>query len=228
MSALGEKCSAIFSRFEKLSLRERLLVTGGAVVVLAVLWNSLYFQPLLVRRKALRTQIQTMRSQFAQLNGQLQALVARQKEDPNRENRRILKGLREVDVRLNARLNRMTVGLISPRQMPKVLEDLLRQESGLRLIKMKNLPPEPLLASAKGGPSAKPGAPKGLPMVYRHGLQMEFEGNYLNTLKYLQSVEGLSQRLFWDDFEFKVLRYPKARVTITVHTLNLGKGWIGV
>lgn len=219
--------SPLLARFAKLTLRERLLVLAAVLVVLGVLWNSLYFQPLMARRRNLQTRIQGARGQISQLTVQTATLLARQNEDPDRVNRQVLKGLQEENARLDARLRQMTVGLISPREMPEVLEDLLKRETGLRLVTMKNLPAVPVMeVSAKPAKDGNPAAK--IPMVYRHGLRMEFEGSYLDTLKYLRSIERLPRRLFWDDFDFKMLRYPKARVIITVHTLNLNKGWIGV
>ena len=82
-------------------------------------------------------------------------------------------------------------------------------------------PPRRAKKTAGGG---GPGAPR----LYRHTLRIEFEGDYLATLRYLQAIEGLSRRLFWVGFEFEVRRYPKARVVLTVETLSLQKGWIGV
>lgn len=227
MSAASDSLAQLLARFEKLSLRERVLVSLAALVVPVVLWNSFFFQPLLVRRRTLQTRMRAARGQLSQVRGQTEALLARQKVDPNRENRRLLQRLQQDNRRLDARLHGVTLGLISPREMPAVLEDLLKREGGLRLVEMKNLPPEPLLPPSKSS-SEKAAVPSEVPILYRHGLKMEFEGSYLDTLRYLQTIEGLSRRLYWDDFEFKVQRYPKARVTITVHTLNLDKGWIGV
>jgi len=55
----------------------------------------------------------------------------------------------------------------------------------------------------------------GIPGIYQHGLNLVFEGGYLNALHYLQTLESLPWGLFWDSVEFKVEKYPMARFTIT-------------
>jgi len=66
------------------------------------------------------------------------------------------------------------------------------------------------------------------PEIYKHGMRIVFEGDYFKTLKYLQALETMPWRLYWDNVEYHVTEYPKASVAITVHTLSLDEGWIGV
>ncbi|MCI0590119.1 MAG: MSHA biogenesis protein MshJ, partial [Gammaproteobacteria bacterium] len=67
-----------------------------------------------------------------------------------------------------------------------------------------------------------------LQTAYMHGLRMEFEGGYLDTLDYLRKLEALPWAFFWDSVDFKVEKYPKALGSITVYTLSLDANWIGV
>ena len=59
-------------------------------------------------------------------------------------------------------------------------------------------------------------------------MQIEFEGSYLETLKYMSQLEALSQKFYWGSVDFVIEEYPRARVTITVNTLSLSEAWIGV
>jgi MSHA biogenesis protein MshJ len=57
---------------------------------------------------------------------------------------------------------------------------------------------------------------------------MEIRGGYLSTLRYLEELEDLPWRFFWKSLNYEVLEYPEARVVLTVETLSLREGWIGV
>lgn len=219
MSVVSDKLQSLLSRIDGLSLRERVLVLMTVLVLLFLLWHSLLMGPLQVRRQSINTRIQEIEAQIAELDAEAEAVIARQEEDPDKENRQHLARLQQELARLDERLQAMTDGLISPQEMPRVLEELLTRESNLRLVKLENLTAVPLLAEP---------APAVAPNVFRHALRLEFEGGYLDTLRYLRNLEALSRRLFWQDLEIEVVHYPKSRVTITVHTLSLREGWIGV
>ena len=64
--------------------------------------------------------------------------------------------------------------------------------------------------------------------AYRHGLRIEFIGDYLTTLDYLKSLEKLEWGFFWDNFELEVKEYPDAKAAIEIFTLSLRQQWIGV
>ena len=119
----------------------------------------------------------------------------------------------------------MMLRLIKPAQMAKVLEAVLTRQTDLKLYRVANLPTEDLLttknAQGKSAKSTKAG-------VYKHGLQIEFRGSYLSTLAYLKALNDLPWDFYWDELALNVQEYPESHITITVHTLSLEEGWIGV
>lgn len=62
---------------------------------------------------------------------------------------------------------------------------------------------------------------------YRHGLEIEVEGSYAACLAYLNAIEALPWRLYWQVLELDVIDYPQNRIRIEVGTLSLDEGWIG-
>lgn len=67
-----------------------------------------------------------------------------------------------------------------------------------------------------------------VPEVYQHGLEVVFQGDYHSTLRYLRKLEQLPWKFYWDEVTYEVLQYPKAQISVHIHTLSLDKGWIGV
>ena len=49
---------------------------------------------------------------------------------------------------------------------------------------------------------------------------MTFEGDFFNTLNYLQALEKTSWPIFWDQLTYTVTEYPKAKIVLRVHTLS--------
>ena len=55
-----------------------------------------------------------------------------------------------------------------------------------------------------------------------------FTGSYLDTLRYIQALEALPWRLFWDELDIHTEDYPKARVRMVISTLGLDAALLGV
>lgn len=228
MSSASFTIAPLLTWLESRSPRERTLLLVTVLTVLAALCYGLLAGPLLTARHDLRRQIAAAREKLDALAIESREIITRHETDPDLKNRRHLEQLQQEIAQFDLRLATMTLGLIAPREMAGVLEELLAREAGLRLVKLENLDAVALL-----DPSLRPSPPagaraEGLPNVYEHGLRMEFEGSYLGAMAYLRRLEGLPCRFFWDRLEIEVLEHPKSRIVITVHTLSLQKGWIGV
>jgi MSHA biogenesis protein MshJ len=85
------------------------------------------------------------------------------------------------------------------------------------LVRIRNTTPEFLSASEDESDVT----------FYRHGLEIEVEGSYAACLEYLNAIESLPWRLYWQVLELDVIDYPRNRVRIEVSTLSLDEEWIG-
>ena len=133
---------------------------------------------------------------------------------------------RRID-EINATLGNHASELIDPSEMAQVLEGVLKEQSRLTLVRIRNTTPEFL--SADEDPSAvNPSATdQGAVTFYRHGLEIEVEGTYAACLDYLNAIEALPWRLYWQVLELDVIDYPLNRIRIEVATLSLDEEWIG-
>ncbi len=232
-------------RFDALTLRERGLIGLVVFAVIVVIWQTLLLAPLDVRSRHINDALNHQQKLLNGLNLQIQALLARQSRDPNKPLREQQLRLEAQIARVNRQLREKMQGLIAPAQMAQVLEQVLAHDTHLTLVRVKSLPARPLLAPAQrvatrpetvshpvsrsASSSSSTGVPAGQEIgVYRHGLVIEFRGSYLDTLAYLRALQALPWAFYWDSVQLDVVHYPQARVVITVHTLSLNKGWIGV
>ena len=105
----------------------------------------------------------------------------------------------------------------------------VRKESGLLMEMKGSVVQESVGKGVTGGESSKsPASDDELPEIYRHGLEIEFVGDFSGTVGYLRAIEALPWRLYWDSVSYTVQEHPRALVKIKLYTLSLDKGWIGV
>lgn len=214
----------LMDRFDQLSLRERVIVLIAAALLIALVWDRLLMDPLERERKARRAQVEQLRAEVSGLEQSVEAIVAQGAGDPDTRSRAKLEALRTEIAGLDARLAGATSGLIDPKEMAQVLEQLLARTSRITLHALRTLPPEPMMSPAS--PDAPPAG--GAVQIYRHGVDLELGGTYLEMLNFLQALETLPWRFFWDRIEFKVEQHPQGRAKLRLYTLGLQEGWIGV
>lgn len=205
------------SRFNMLSLRERLMVFVAVFGVLLVLWYFVLWNVLQPERggvdggvtyaqlkpevASLKKVLKLSRTKLTSLSGQNAKLAAQIKQHKQGAVTTLSDFLQE---------------LISPVQMHSVLKDMLQSQHGLKLISFENIPGKII------------GTPNTQYMLYEHGISIKFQGSYLSVLHYLEGLENLEWGFYWDSLEYKVTKYPAAEVTLELHTLSDKKDLIHV
>ncbi len=206
--------------FDARNRRERVVLALLAALIVSVLWFELAFDDQRQSARRLQQERTNLQTRLATAGTRLAQLEKAANEDPNADLERQRHQLEAHMAELDRRLKSQMGDLIDPARMARVLEAILTRHTDLRLRRLENLPTRPLLADEKGKTPAAG--------VYRHGLEMEFSGSYLSLLAYLKELDGLPWNFYWDALELKVDEYPRAVITIRVHTLSLDEGWIGV
>ncbi|MFZ5466921.1 MAG: hypothetical protein ACOZAI_06625 [Pseudomonadota bacterium] len=236
--AMSRVAGPLRQRFEALQPRERLLIiTVGAALVWA-LAQMLYFNAAAVREKQLLSAASEARQQLALLEAREQILRIQLAEGSlvALESKRGELVRRQAD--LDAELKQQGRRLMDAERMRQVLHELL-QGSNLSLIALRRLPPELVFGSlAEGvdpaaggeGSDAKPARAAGGQglALYRHPVQIELEGRYVDMVRYLERLEASPWRLMWQELDIETRDYPSARMRLTVYTLSLQEDWIGV
>ncbi len=213
----------LFEKFNALNERERLSVILLSVVAIIIVFVELLITPLNQKYDVVDKQIVSLQTQTRQLESQVLILKSKKSRDPDFQEKQKIKLLDEQIESLNVHLKEKMLGLIEPKQMAKVLEEVLAQNTDLQLQRVQSLGAQPLSPI-----KAKEGEETQTLGIYRHGLQIEFKGSYLSTLKYLKALDDLPWNFYWDVLELSVNKYPVSTIVITVHTLSFHEGWIGV
>ncbi|MGF1909089.1 MSHA biogenesis protein MshJ [Vibrio kasasachensis] len=205
-------------RFSNLSSREKWLITICSLVGIILGMSTLLLEPVMEENKSFNQQLETITQNNLRLEGEILAITAKLKKDPdqsiNIEYKRLLK---ESQV-LSEKLAKVIENLISPSQMAKLLEDVLAGSQGLHLVSMESLKAEPIIS---GNDS------KNYAGYYLHPVRLELTGNYFAILTYLETLESLPMNYYWRSFYYQVDAYPKASLILEVYTLGTRQEFIG-
>ena len=228
-------------RFDAMQPRERMLVSVTVGVLLVLFIYVLLVEPASKEAASNREQVESLEPQVASGKEALARLQAELARDPDAERRAALERLNQESGELDGRLRGDQAAVIPPGRMPAVLRELLGRDARLTVQGVRSLPPEvlrwspaptPAPAPAAGAPAAlaAPEAPAadGVPSLFRHRVELRFEGDYAAALDYIRAVEALPLRVRLDNLEVDATRWPRLGITLTVETLGLEEGWIGV
>jgi len=216
VSQLLTKLKPLLATVDNLSLKERLLVFVTGLMLLGSAWYLGLMQPLDQQTTRNRSEIKSLRERIEMYNQnfEVEVLQISSAGTGDRENLARIQGRLDE---INERLGGYVAELIDAAQMSRVLQDLLKEQSTLRLIRVRNLSPEALSASADALNTT----------FYRHGLEIDFEGSYLACLEYLEEIEDLPWRFYWQLLDIEVLEYPRNRIRLEISTLSPDVEWIG-
>ncbi len=204
-----------------------MILLGAVIICVYVIWEAALLSPLEEEKKRYANEVTSLSRQISVLERQVNSIVQKHQIDPDKANKATLARLKKDIDAVDEKLRSATLGLISPKQMSGVLEDVLVKSKNIKLVRMESIPAISMIEQLGVG-SVKPITESVSAGIFRHGLLMEVEGSYLDTLSFLKSLEQLEWKLYWDSIEFKTEKYPDAKVIIKVYTLSLDKGWIGV
>lgn len=204
-------------------LRQRGLLLLATLVLLFAGWDLLLMRGVDLRVRTARDEQATLEKQLRTIELRVETLSQAMGVDPDVDRRRQEVELERQLVALDAQLGERAADLIPPREMVRVLKELLGRETELRLERIETLDAIPLHAQ-DGDDLADAAGPR----IFEHVLEMDFRGGYLSTLRYLQAIEALPWRFHWDALEYQVEEYPQARVRLRLLSLSTEEGWIGV
>ena len=230
-ASIKQRVLQLAARIDALSLRERGMVFGATIAVLAFAGHTVVLAPQDAKQAALRTQIEQQQTAIAAIDGEITARVEGSRIDPDAQARTRLNTMQQEMGQLGSELLALEHGLVPPERMGPLVESILRANGRLKLVSMRTLPAEPLAApGAAAAPAAAAGAAPAaggdVPLLYRHGVEVTVRGNYLDMVDYMSTLDAMPTRMFWGRAQLDVETYPTARLTLTLHTLSLDRQWM--
>jgi MSHA biogenesis protein MshJ len=240
---MNEKLKKLHTRFDALQQRERIMVAGLFLVLLIVAWQILLFDQSAVTVVKLNNQIKAQQQQNTSMKVEIAAYKERTINNPNiklkNKQKQYLNQIQVLDNKLNIKMK----GLISPKKMTAMLKDIFKSNTALTLLSLDKLKTqsmfnfldqgetentEPDLKNISVTDDVDNNKSIASAVVYRHPVKIVFTGSFLNAMNYLEAIEKMPWDLYWDAVQLDVEKYPRSKIVITVFTLSLKKGWVGV
>lgn len=213
--------ASILKQFDTRSIRERLLIGLTVFALTWGMWIASIGGFVLDHKAEVVTSIDQLARDLRLQTDERQRLLRADTSPTNNalEQQQML--LKNALVAQSEELDELLTRFIPPEEVPLLLEDVLREHDGLKLLRLSSRPAEPVhfIVAADEPAEIK---------IYRHPVQLEFEGGYMDVLAYLSELETNDWRLSWRMIEYAVSEYPNAQVLIEVETLSREQQWLGV
>lgn len=210
----------LFRAFNASALRQRAMIALAIFVAIHAGWDMLFYQPQLDQIDSISLTIEGHRETITKLVAIMQKIDDASK--PDEQDRQIVSLKKQIE-QLEVQIELASGELITPEQMPDVLEQLLTKNTKLKVTRLSTEPAIRVNKTAEQLGSEIPVTP-----IYKHTMTLHFEGDYLSALAYIQAIEKLDWTIFWDTVRIDSSDYPRTQVTISLYTLSLDEGWIGV
>jgi hypothetical protein len=217
---MNKQLTIYTTKLHAMTLRERQLITISIVAVFIFLFWNFFAEPIRLKTDNLKDQNANLEREIKTLLMTSESISRGINQGVNNTKQQQLQLLNQDLVKVNTLLKQMTLELIEPDEMFELMQQLIFAESKLKLTGLKRKQVLPAF-SVKDKSTDQP-------EIYRHVMQMSFEGSYENILNYIVNLEQTEWKLIWDSITLKTADYPMIKVDIKISTLSDGKHWVGL
>lgn len=211
------------------TMRERVMVLLAAGASIAFIGYALLVLPIDRAAGRNRAEADNLRQQIAAEAAVLAKTMAVFEENSNEGKRRRIAQLEDELRHSDRALQQLSSDLVGPREMVRLIRDIVASTPGIKVRTMSNRAPQPIRPDDEtpqaSGTSKTSDEPAGL---YKHGLEITVEGSYWPLVRFLHTVETMPWRVLWEDVELKTLSYPKAQMSLVIYTLSTDSVWMQV
>jgi MSHA biogenesis protein MshJ len=214
-------------KFNKLIIRERLLLIFAVLAAIYVIFDLVFLGPWQREQKQSLTNIETQKKQFDSLKAEEVVLTKVLTTDPAVLLKKEQESLATQLELLDKEIIDLSAGLVSASQLAAMLQEVLKLTDGLQLEQMATelplalpLPGDALLVENKNNVSAD--AASSAPLnIYKQYVTLRLKGSYFQVLNYLKRLEATRWRFYWEALLYRVEKYPDAVVEIRVYSLSI-------
>jgi MSHA biogenesis protein MshJ len=225
MDALKSQLMQLADRIDALSVRERGVIFIAGLMILFMFLLNVVYGPLRLEQTQLEQSLTTKRNQVSEIDRQINSVLSGGTE-AEAMHRTKLASLRQQLTDLDGQMDRMTSGVVTPKEMARLIEQMLTRGRNLELVKLEALPSMPIGEDNTAPNNA--GASNAGVAMYRHAMRVELKGRYFDIVDYLKALEGMQWKVFWGEVTLETDKYPLSKVSLVIYTLSRYPGWIGV
>jgi len=228
---LQQRWHEMSEKVDALTLRERALVLFTALALVYLCWDFLLYNPVAAVNKDLNTELAENK---LELNTLLQEEIVLQQTlnfDPDLKIKKEKSDIKEKIIEQDKSLSALSVGLVPVEQLASILQEVLNKTGRLQLQKMHTLPVEEIqIKKSVGSLPAQNDIDSSAQQagIFKHSVGITIKGSYFELLKYLEELESMDWRFYWDELNFEQDSYPMGVFELKVYTLSTDEGYFGV
>ncbi|GAA6144445.1 MAG: hypothetical protein CSH37_03210 [Thalassolituus sp.] len=197
-------------KYRALSQRERKLILVTSHVVVAAVFLFFIAAPLWSNAINERMQANELETNSLRLEAHLQRLRSTPVLDPNDAVRDDIEKVIGQKAVVDERIQSLTDTLVAPENMPSVLESMMTQDTSLKLVSLENTEGESIALGAEFSDVD----------LFRHGMKIRMEADYPSLMSYLQRLDSMPWKLYWQSLNYTVENYPTGELYLEVFTLS--------
>jgi len=199
-------------RFDRREQRERLLLFFGVTGLLLMIAMYGIHQPLMSMIADVKKETLIKKGMGIQLKLQMEQLESERVVDPDAPKRKRLAKLKHELQLAESEIKTLSRNIIAPEQMTQFFNELLSQNSSVRILGLESQPPAPLSEERE---LASP--------LFKREATLRLQGEYRDLVRYLRSLEALPWKVFWHKAELVAKDGMQPILTLKIYTLSLGK-----
>ncbi len=208
-----------FVYFDNWNNTKRALFLIVSNLVLLLIGVIFYILPEYNNLKLNQAKINSINRSLASLNREEKTFLADISDNPNKSIQENIGTIKEKIQQQVGEIEQFTKKQLETPRMVQIIKSKVSQNESLKLFRVASLSTYRITPLTLG--ATKIGLDK-LPEILVHPIELDINGDYINTYKFLTTLED-SWRIFWDSVEYLVDNYPSAKISIRVHLLVLSK-----
>jgi MSHA biogenesis protein MshJ len=202
--------AALRTWWEARAGRERGLAIGALLVGLGAAVEILLFTPQRAHQLQQTREVEAAKARLSHL----EASAAELANDGDHRLQARRQALRQRRDSASAAISAAHVDLIEPAEMGRQLAAILARHPQLQIVSMQSSPAAPLVGAG------------GVGDFYKHELQVQVAGNYLDLIAYLRALEQAPHRIYWRELDMKVDDQGVPLTRLTLFTLSKDTTWL--
>lgn len=227
MFALRHAWHQLLHRLDQRTQRERAILCFAILVIAYAIADATVLGSGFTRLQAANRSAASLRLETQQKQQQTQALGLMLQADPNAPYRQQQQQLEEQLRAGEERLATIESTLVQPRQALGLLRDIIKAHPGVKISSLKLLPPQairddsaPTSTAASAGPSGEIAATSPV-LLWRHDIELQLDGSYLDILAYVEALERQPWRFTWPQLTIETTTPGRAHATLIVGSYTL-------
>ena len=220
-------------KFLQITPREQMLILlTGLVLILFGLFNFVV-EGQIIQIRAATKEFNSLQSSNNQAKTIITALETAVKKDPNKAINEKISQYKTKLASVDKQLLALTSDLIDPIQMRHALIEILQLDRGVKLASFELVGAVPVVLSEpkeNNGEETEELSTSDVESLalYRHGIRLTLSGSYFKLRDYLQHLEQLQWKFFWQEFNYQMKEYPTSELKIEIYSLSTMQEFIGV